>query len=88
MALACFISPANRKRGKQVPTNRRPQLIGPTFAPDLNGRNSVEPAVNGIAAILSNLLPPCPVLFKMDENIFRVLRLQVYLKMGEKSTYR
>ena len=68
-------------------TNKRRRLIGPTFAPDLNGRNSVEPAVNGIAAIFSNLLPPCPVLFKIDEKIFFVLRFQVYLKMGEKSTY-
>ena len=69
MALACSISPANRKRGKQVLTNKRRRLIGPTFAPDLNGRNSVEPAVNGIAAIFS-ISSSLPLFFSKWTRIY------------------
>ena len=69
--VACCISPAaNRKRGKEALTNGRRRLIGPTFAPDLNGRNSVEPAVNSIAASFSLSRLPLFLFQILLEGIF------------------
>ena len=88
VAPACPISPANRKRGKQVLTNRRGRLIGPTFAPDLNGRSSVEPAVNGIAAIFSTSSSRLPLFFSRWTRIFFLLSGAPSQWMVEKSTFK